>query len=146
MTLTIEQWDFIELSFNAHSHANPFLDIDLSVSFTHQHRSVKVAGFYDGSDVFKARFMPDMEGDWHYTTSSNLEALDNQRGEFSCVAASGDNHGPVRVIDASHFAYADGRPYHPVGTTCYVWNLQGDAMEEQTLATLKTAPFNKMRM
>src|SRR5690606_31942863 len=30
--------------------------------------------------------------------------------------------------------------------TCYVWNLQGDALEEQTLRTLEQAPFNKMRM
>ena len=44
-----------------------------------------------------------------------------------------------------HFAYADGTPFHPVGTTCYVWNLQGDALEEETLRTLATAPFNKVR-
>ena len=50
------------------------------------------------------------------------------------------------MVDACHFAYQDGTPYHPVGTTCYVWNHQGDALEEQTLATLKSAPFNKMRM
>ncbi len=36
-------------------------------------------------------------------------------------------------------------PYHPVGTTCHVWHLQGDELEAQTLATLKTAPFNKLR-
>src|SRR5262249_30688748 len=33
-----------------------------------------------------------------------------------------------------------------LGTTCYVWTHQGDALEEQTLATLRTAPFNKLRM
>ena len=57
-----------------------------------------------------------------------------------------DNHGPVHVAHTYHFAYADGTPYRQVGTTCYVWNHQGDALEEQTLATLKTAPFNKLRM
>ena len=36
-----------------------------------------------------------------------------------------------------HFAYADGTPYFPVGTTCYAWTHQGDELEEQTLATLK---------
>jgi hypothetical protein len=28
----------------------------------------------------------------------------------------------------------------------YAWNHQGDALEEQTLATLKDSPFNKIRM
>ena len=52
----------------------------------------------------------------------------------------------MRVRDTYHFAYADGTPHFSVGTTCYVWNHQGDALEAQTLETLKHAPFNKMRM
>jgi hypothetical protein len=52
----------------------------------------------------------------------------------------------VRVANKQCFAYADGMPYIPVGTTCYVWNLQGDELEEQTLKTLEQAPFNKLRM
>ena len=45
-----------------------------------------------------------------------------------------------------HFAYADGTPYYPFGTTCYAWTHQGDALEEQTLETFKERAFNKMRM
>jgi hypothetical protein len=52
----------------------------------------------------------------------------------------------VSVRSQFHFVYADGAPYIPVGTTCYVWNHQRDALEECTLETLKTAPFNKLRM
>jgi hypothetical protein len=52
----------------------------------------------------------------------------------------------VRVRHTFHFAYADGTPCFPVGTTCYAWTHQGDRLEEQTLATLKRAPFNKLRM
>jgi len=55
-------------------------------------------------------------------------------------------HGPVRVANTYHFAYADGTPYRQIGTTCYAWTHQGDEREEQTLATLKGAPFNKIRM
>jgi hypothetical protein len=33
-----------------------------------------------------------------------------------------------------------------MGTTCYAWTHQGDELEEQTLATLKDSPFNKIRM
>ena len=49
-------------------------------------------------------------------------------------------------MNHAHFAYADGAPHVPVGTTCYAWVHQGDALEEQTLETLKKAPFNKIRM
>jgi hypothetical protein len=45
-----------------------------------------------------------------------------------------------------HFAYADGTPYRPIGTTCYAWTHQGEELEEQTLATLASSPFNKVRM
>jgi hypothetical protein len=62
------------------------------------------------------------------------------------VAAQPGNHGPVGVANTYHFAYADGVAYKQIGTTCYVWSHQGDELEEQTLATLGTAPFNKMRM
>ncbi|BAS14759.1 conserved hypothetical protein [Arthrobacter sp. Hiyo8] len=45
-----------------------------------------------------------------------------------------------------HFAYEDGSPYLPIGTTSYAWTHQGDALEKQTLDTLAAGPFNKMRM
>jgi hypothetical protein len=33
-----------------------------------------------------------------------------------------------------------------LGTTCYAWHHQGDALEAQTLTTLAASPFNKIRM
>lgn len=146
MSSSIEQWDFFELTLTGPATGNPFLDVRFEVRFTHQHRAVTVAGFYDGDGVYKARLMPDMPGEWTYTTHSSAADLDGQTGQFTCTAPGAGNHGPVRVINRHHFAYADGTPYHPVGTTCYVWNHQGDVLEEQTLSTLKDAPFNKMRM
>jgi len=146
MNSNVGKWDYIELDLKAQSDGNPFLDIHLEAEFSHSHRTVKVEGFYDGGDSYCIRFMPDMEGEWQYVTQSNLAALDGQSGSFECMPASGDNHGPVHVVDRYHFAYADGTPYHPVGTTCYVWNHQGEVLEQQTLDTLKQAPFNKMRM
>lgn len=77
---------------------------------------------------------------------SDIRDLEGRQGSFNCVAPSTNNHGPVGVVNSFRFAYADGTPYLPVGTTCYVWNLQGDELEEQTLRTLDQAPFNKLRM
>ena len=90
--------------------------------------------------------MPTELGQWSYVTESNVDALSGQSGAFACVQPGADRHGPVRVRDTFHFAHADGTPYYPFGTTCYAWAHQGDALEEQTLETLKTAGFNKMRM
>jgi len=143
---TIERWGIFELSLRGPSGGNPFMDVKLSAQFRQNDRVFEPEGFYDGDGVYRIRFMPDALGEWTYITKSNRRELDGKKGKFACIKSSLDNHGPVRVHKTWHFAYADGTPYFQVGTTCYAWVHQGNAMEEQTLATLKNAPFNKMRM
>ena len=142
----VEHWDIFELCLEGIKAGNPFIEVSLSACFRFKSKVVEVDGFYDGDGIYKVRFMPDTEGIWTYSTKSNCTALDDVTGEFLCTAPSGNNHGPVRVINTYHFSYEDGTPYFPVGTTCYVWNHQGEELEELTLKTLKTAPFNKLRM
>jgi len=142
----IERWGVFELVFGDINVAEPFEEADLSAIFTHGHRSIQVRGFYDGEGTYKIRFMPDEAGEWKYNTSSNIPGLHNRSGSFECVPATGDNHGVVRVKDRYHFAYDDGTPYVPVGTTCYAWNHQTQELMDQTIETLKKSPFNKMRM
>jgi PKD repeat protein len=142
----VERWGIFEVSLTGPSGGNPFVDVKLIAEFKQKGRVFKPEGFYDGNGVYRIRFMPDTTGVWTYLTKSNRRELDGKTGKFTCVKASPDNHGPVRVHKTWHLAYADGTPYFQVGTTCYAWAHQGIAMEEQTLATLKKAPFNKMRM
>ncbi len=142
----VEMWDRFEMALEGPQEGNPFLEVTFGADFIYENRRVKVTGFYDGEGVYKVRFMPDMEGVWHYETWSNVPVLRGITGQLLCITPSSGNHGPVRVKDTYHFAYEDGTPYKQVGTTCYVWNHQGDALEEKTLETLKNAPFNKMRM
>ncbi len=142
----IERWGIFELSLDGPSHGNPFLDVTLSAEFSYKNRILEPDGFYDGDRVYRIRCMPDTPGEWHYVTKSNVPELDGHKGHFTCVEASEGNHGPVHVVDTFHFAYDDGTPFYPFGTTCYAWVHQGDTLEEQTLDTLKNAPFNKMRM
>lgn len=146
MTQQTERWDIFELELTGPAGGNPFLDVQLSAQFSHKHRVLEPEGFYDGDGVYRVRFMPDTEGEWHYRTKSNIAELDGISGTFSCTPASPGNHGPVYVENTYHFAYADGSPYRQLGTTCYVWNHQGETLEQQTLETLKSAPFNKLRM
>jgi hypothetical protein len=142
----VERWSTFELAVHAPISGNPFTDADFGAVFTHGHRGVEVDGFYDGDETFRVRFMPDVEGEWRYETRSNVDELAGRTGSFNCTPATGDNHGPVRVADRYHFAYEDGTPFYQVGTTCYAWVHQGTELEEQTLETLRDAPFNKLRM
>ena len=125
---------------------NPFVDVDLSAEVTDGQSTVRVSGFYDGEGGYILRFMPDALGTYRYRTKSNVRELDGRQGEFECVKPSTGNHGPVRVKDTHHFAYADGTPYYQFGTTCYAWIHQTEELQQQTLKTLAKAPFNKVRM
>jgi hypothetical protein len=142
----VEQWGIAEVVLRGPSEGNPFTEVMLSARVAQGDRAHEVAGFYDGEGVYRVRFMPDRPGAWHYTTTSNRPELDGKTGQIEVGPPSPGNHGPVRVRNTFHFAYADGTPYFPVGTTCYAWTHQGDALEEQTLDTLKHSPFNKLRM
>jgi len=144
--MTTQQWDILEITLNGPSSANPFLDTQLSARFVLNDRTITAPGFYDGNGTYRIRFSPDAIGQWSYTTISNRPELNNKTGSFACLPPSKNNHGPVRVHNTFHFAYADGTPYRQIGTTCYAWTHQGEMLESQTLATLKSAPFNKMRM
>jgi hypothetical protein len=141
-----EQWGTYEIVLDGPADGNPYLDLRLSATFSFANRKITVPGFHDGGRVYRVRFMPDERGTWTFETHSNAPALDGQHGHFLAVAPSPGNHGPVRVRNRFHFAYADGEPYFPFGTTCYAWTHQPLDQQAQTLETLKKARFNKLRM
>jgi hypothetical protein len=142
----VPQWEVFETTLQGPSEGNPFTSVQLTATFVLGHRTVVVDGFYDGSGTYKVRFMPDTEGEWSYTIRSNAPALDGTSGKFVCDAPLPGAHGPVGVRNTHHFAYADGTPYFPFGTTCYAWVHQSEELQRQTLETLRTGPFNKIRM
>jgi hypothetical protein len=146
MSDKVEKWGIYEVVFQGPKEGNPFIEVELTAVFKHSKNYVEVSGFYDGDGNYKIRFMPDMLGDWSFTTKSNIEVLNGLTGSFQCIEASKNNHGPVRVRDEFHFAYADGTPHYSFGTTCYAWIHQSKELQEKTIETLKGAPFNKLRM
>src|SRR5215472_12101942 len=143
---TVAKWDVFEASFTGPSTGNPFTDVKLEAVFSQNNRTVLVPGFYDGEGTYKIRFMPDNEGEWQFRTRSSSAELDGGSGSFTAVPPGPGNHGPVSVSNRFHFAYADGTPYLPFGTTCYAWTHQLPALQVQTLETLKATRFNKIRM
>ena len=142
----VEQWGVFQIILPGPTNGNPFVDVTLSARFTQGDVSVEATGFYDGDGIYIVRFMPDRLGEWHYSTASSVSNLDHISGDFTVVKPAAGNHGPVRVANTYHFAYADGTPYKELGTTCYAWVNQDEALQEQTLKTLAASPFNKLRM
>ena len=142
---TVEQWGVYEVALSGPTNGNPFTDVQFSARFSQGAVSIVANGFYDGDGIYRVRFMPETQGKWHYATESSSPGLDGMTGEFTVTPPGAKDHGPVRVAHTYHFANADGTPYEELGTTCYVWEWQPEALQEETLRTLASAPFNKIR-
>lgn len=144
MANTTERWGLFEVSVQGTAEGNPFTEKSIQGTFTGPSECVTVEGFYDGDGIYKVRFMPSCEGTYTYKITGNYGG-EEEEGSFEVTAPSEDNHGPVRVAETYHFAYEDGKPYYPIGTTCYVWDLQSDERIAETLESLKNSAFNKIR-
>ncbi len=143
-TERVEKWGVFELCCTGKAVADPFAVSHIRATFSSAHERKTVSGFYDGGRVYKVRFMPSFAEEYRFSVEGDV--LDAPlSGTFAAVEPSAGNHGPVGVRNRFHFAYADGMPYFPIGTTCYVWELQSDELIARTLKTLKASPFNKLR-
>ena len=142
----IEQWGVYELSQQGTSTGNPYQDVMFKAEFKHDSHALTVPGFYDGNGVYKIRFSPDRLGKWSYITQSNLAGLSGRSGSFECIKPTGNNHGPLKIVNTYYLEYADGAPFYSIGTTAYQWTSVKQSIQEQTLKTLSDSPFNKIRM
>lgn len=140
------RWGVVELVIDGPAHGNPFVEVELAAEVTGPGVDRRVPGFYDGGGTYRIRLLAEDVGHWTWRTTSNARSLDGLEGSYTVTAPADGARGLVRVADTFHFAYDDGTPYRPVGTTCYAWTHQGHGLEEQTLATLAEAPFDKLRM
>ena len=141
----VEQWGTYEIVLEGPRSGNPYLSTRLSARFTRAGEMVSVPGFYEGNGIYKVRFMPPSAGEWRYETASDVPELNGRVGTCTATKPSGNNHGPVRVFKTFYLRYADGTAYHEFGTTCYAWVHQPRELQEQTLRTLASSPFNKIR-
>ena len=140
----VERWGMLEIALPGKTAGNPFTDYTIRGRFTGPEEDVAVSGFYDGNGLYKVRFMPSFPGEYAWSVSGTFSDRPAE-GTFTVTEAGEGNHGPVRVAGRYHFAYADGTPFHPLGTTCYVWTQQPDGRIAETLEALKQARFNKIR-
>ncbi len=140
----VEKWGLFELALSGNSDGNPFTDYEIHAEFDGEGEKKQVKGFYDGDGVYRVRFMPSHTGTYRYRISGSFSDVQAE-GAFEATEPTGNNHGPVRVLDKRYLEYADGTPHYSFGTTCYAWVYQKEALQEQTLRTLEKACFNKIR-
>jgi hypothetical protein len=141
----VERWCTAEVAVPGPTEGNPFEEVSIHATFTHEGRSVTVHGFYDGDGIYRVRFMPDAEGVWCVSVEASFLAA-GWRGSFRVTPAAHGNCGPVHASPPARFIHADGTPFVPVGTTCYAWTHQPDEVVTATLRTLQGGSFNKVRM
>ncbi|MEI7027074.1 DUF5605 domain-containing protein [Paenibacillus sp. y28] len=152
----VERWGMVEMAVPAASGNSEQGDTGVSLVkaiFSNGNRKREVAAFTGSNGEQIVRFMPGEEGEWTYSiwqgqqngagqAGSDLQQI--QVGSFICTPPSAGNRGPVQVVGKAAFAYADGTPYVPIGTTSLEWYKGEQA--EATLASLQDASFTKLRM
>ncbi len=140
---TVARWGIWEAALHGPEDGNPFSDHTLIAILEGDQETFTISGFYDGGGEYRVRFMPSFEGEYRYTLSPSWAP--QQTGTFQVTPPAPGDHGPVRTANAFHFAYTDGTPFRPAGTTCYAWTYQPEATQRETLRTLAGSCFNKVR-
>ena len=136
----MRQYETFELVFSGEKLEDRWAQIDLTAEFSCGDERRTVRGFYDGEGRYIVRFLPETPGEWHWRVRGAVSG----EGTENCGPAR-DHHGPVKAVD-THFEYADGTLMIPFGTTVYALAHQDDALVERTLESLRSAPFNKVRL
>ncbi len=86
-----------------------------------------VPAYWDGNDVWKIRFSPDVEGEWKFTTNctdTSNTGLHNLTGSFTAKKYTGDStvvkRGRLRVSDDKEtLTYGDGTPFFWLADTSW---------------------------
>ena len=124
--MTSFAWRCTEIPFDsAGRFDNPYLDVDLVVSFEGPRGQViRRHAFWDGGQTWRVRFTPLEPGTWRFQVASPTgdSGLDAVRGEVECILGPPTHdifaHGFLRAsLDGHHLEHADGTPFFWLGDT-----------------------------
>jgi len=107
-TIKVELHRLLEIEVkNDKVYSDPLRDVELLLEFTNNEGKVfKHFGFYDGNQVWKIRFRPDMNGFWNYKyrfTDQTNETI----GQFRCILTK--NPEPVSKNQYNPFWLGKGK-------------------------------------
>ena len=135
------QYEMAELRYTADLPVGSESAVDLQAVFHKDGKTWHVKGFYAGNGEYRVRFLPEETGTYQYEISGIVA----ENGEVIVEPAREGRHGPVRA-KGIHLYHADGTPWVGLGTTIYAMLHQEGALINQTMETLKCAPFTKVRL
>lgn len=141
----MRQYETFELTLSGPAPEGSEAVVDLSAVFKIDGQEKEIKGFYAGNGTYKVRYYPQNTGKYSWKVCSALPLEGQLEGTEECTPAKSDRHGMV-LADGIHFRYEDGTRYVPVGTTVYALLHQEESLVEETMETLRTAPFNKVRL
>lgn len=138
----MKQYETFEITVKGPQMKEDQVAADITAEFVLGGKSHTVKGFYAGDETYKVRFLPMEAGTCTYQVKGIVELSGEENVEPADYA--GKKHGPVKT-SGYHFTYADGTRYLPFGTTVYALVHQPKDLVDETMETLKNAPFNKIR-
>ena len=136
----MKQYEMFRLEFTGNEPEGSASVVNLRAAFTCNGVTRMVDGFYAGEGRYEIRYLPEEPG----MISWAVEGIFTASGEEECLPADGSRHGLVKA-DGTQLRYEDGTPFYSVGTTVYAMMHQTKELIEQTKASLKASPFNKVR-
>ena len=136
----MKQFEMYELTIKGEEPQGSQALVDVTAEFTCGGQTTKVKGFYAGDGNYKVRFYPSLAGAYTYRVSGLMQA----EGSLVCLPNEDKKAGIVRA-EGTHFVYDGGEIFKPFGTTIYALSHQEEERIAQTMETLSTAPFNKVR-
>ena len=120
----------VELSFTAERpHSDPFNNVILDAVFVDPSgKELRVPAFWDGGNVWKARYASPLEGKHTFHTEcsdATDSGLNGVSGKIEVTPYHGDNplytHGPVQIAPNKRFLeHADGTPFFWLGDTWWM--------------------------
>ena len=136
----MNQYEVLELTMSGMEPGEDWVNVDVNAVFEINGKEYKRKGYYAGNGLYKVNFLPQETGLLRYKVSGIAAA----EGEEQVVPAVSGRHGLVRAA-GTKFEYEDGTKYLPFGTTVYALLHQEREIVEQTMQSMKEAPFNKIR-
>ncbi len=125
---------------------NPCFDVDVDVLFMRPDETqVSADAFFDGDTTFKARAYCDQIGTWSWVSVSNVNGLNQQRGQFEVVES--DLPGKLRKHpeDSRQLAYDNGDWFLHIGDTGYRYVTATEPLWQPYIDQAAQAGFNKIR-
>lgn len=112
-----------------------FNDVDVDLVLTNGSVTYTIPGFWDGSSVWRIRFVCPSAGTWTYKTvctNTKDTGLHNQTGRITCTNYSGSleiyKRGFVKTVSGTrYFMYNDGTPFFYLGDTH--WSLGSESLD-----------------